>query len=184
MSAAPTFSTNDLRSASIDYKRDHEQKKWAHGVAFGPGRLPDQHGRPVKLGQRAASPKRSKRPALKSAQVQEIVSGTDYASQSDSSVDEDIVEASAAPTPSSEIFYSYDSQKGPNHGSQILNAALAKAVERFESNMTDKIVKDEYDVLDHNGESVAAKAVRGRKGKKGDEVAVPAIAEDADYEFV
>ncbi|MBE7179973.1 MAG: hypothetical protein INR71_02000 [Terriglobus roseus] len=48
MSAVPSFSTNDLRSASIDYKRDHEQKKWAHGVAWGPGMGPDHHGRPVK----------------------------------------------------------------------------------------------------------------------------------------
>lgn len=48
MSSLPTFSTNDLRSASIDYKRDHEQKKWAHGVARGPGMGPDHHGRPAK----------------------------------------------------------------------------------------------------------------------------------------
>lgn len=86
--------------------------------------------------------------------------------------------------PFSEIFYSFDSKKGPSHGSQVLNAAITKAVERFESTMTEKIVKDEYDVLDHNGESVAAAARRGRKGRKGGDAAGPAIAEDDDYEFV
>jgi hypothetical protein len=58
------------------------------------------------------------------------------------------VEASAAPEPDADITYSYDATHGPTHGSQILNTALSQAVERFENKVTDKLVKDEYEVLD------------------------------------
>jgi len=50
MSAQQTFSTNDLRSASVDYKRDSENKhKWAQGEAWGPGRPTNAHSRPARM---------------------------------------------------------------------------------------------------------------------------------------
>jgi hypothetical protein len=66
---------------------------------------------------------------------------------SDSSADEDIREASSAPEPDAEITYSYDAQRGPGRGSQILSMALAQAVEKFETKETEKLIKDEYEVV-------------------------------------
>ena len=75
----------------------------------------------------------------------------DIASASgDSSADEDVEHPSAAPAPDAEIAYSYDAHRGPSHGSQILNNALEKAVERFETKETEKLVKNEYEVLDRD----------------------------------
>ncbi len=73
---------------------------------------------------------------------------------SDSSADEDVIEASAAPEPDADITYSYDATRGPRKGSQVLGAALAKAVEKFETKQTEKLVKEEYDVVDERDEAV------------------------------
>ena len=68
-------------------------------------------------------------------------------SASDSSAEEDVQEASAAPAPDAGITYSYDAVRGPGHGSEILSLAINKAVERFETKVTEKLVKDEYEVV-------------------------------------
>ncbi|KAF2837709.1 hypothetical protein M501DRAFT_1006285 [Patellaria atrata CBS 101060] len=142
-------STNDLRSGSVDHRRFNEhKKKWAHGASFGPGR---------RVGDGHARPARLLR---------------------DSSADEEIDEASAAPAPDADITYSYDALRGAGHGSQILSIALAQAVERFESRETDKLVKEEYEVLDEDGEPVVTK----KKGKNHADTAT--VAEEEDYEFV
>ncbi len=73
---------------------------------------------------------------------------------SDSSADEDVNEASAAPEPDADITYSYDATRGPRKGSQVLGAALAKAVEKFETKQTEKLVSEEYDVIDDTEEDV------------------------------
>lgn len=66
---------------------------------------------------------------------------------SDSSTEEDIKEASAAPEPDAGYTYSYDAPRGPGRGSHILGIALAKAVENFESKAMEKLVKEEYEVV-------------------------------------
>lgn len=66
---------------------------------------------------------------------------------SDSSAEEDVKEASAAPVPDAGITYSFDAARGPGRGSQILGMALAKAVEKFETKQVEKLVKDEYEVV-------------------------------------
>jgi hypothetical protein len=77
------------------------------------------------------------------------------------------------------VMYSFDATRAPSHGSQILNAALAKAVERFEDRETVKLVKDEYEVLDDEGESVGlTPAGRSRKAKLQ-----PIIVPDADEDY-
>ena len=78
---------------------------------------------------------------------------------SDSSADEDVIEASAAPEPDADITYSYDATRGPRKGSQVLGAALAKAVEKFETKQTEKLVSEEYDVIDDNDEDVPTRHV-------------------------
>lgn len=83
------------------------------------------------------------------------------------------------------VAYSFDAAKGPSQGSQILNVALARAVERFEEKETVKLVRNEYDVLDSEGESVGF--VPGKKGKGrvvGERAAAGVPDADDDYEFV
>jgi hypothetical protein len=97
----------------------------------------------------------------------------DMASASgDSSADEDVEHPSAAPAPDAEIAYSYDAHRGPSHGSQILNHALEKAVERFETKETEKLVKNEYEVLDRDLDDESPRLKRH------------VAPEDEEYEFV
>jgi hypothetical protein len=90
----------------------------------------------------------------------------------DSSADESVDETSAAPVPDADITYSYDASRGPSQGSQILGLALAKAIERYEVRETDKLIKEEYDVLDPAEAATPAPKV----SKDG--------VEEEDYEFV
>lgn len=68
-------------------------------------------------------------------------------SASDTSAEDGIREASAAPEPDAGYTYSYDAPRGPGKGSQILGMALAKAVEKYETKATEKLVKEEYEVV-------------------------------------
>jgi hypothetical protein len=94
---------------------------------------------------------------------------------SDSSEIDEPIEPCAAPD--AEIAYSYDAARGPSHGSTILSNALAQAVERFENNATEKLVKDEYEVLPVNSEEVLTPIKSGSKKST-------MAAEEDDYEFV
>jgi hypothetical protein len=90
----------------------------------------------------------------------------------DSSADEEVDHPSTAPAPDAEVAYSFDAHRGPSHGSQILNVALEKAIERYEIRETDKLIKNEYEVLDADGEPLTPPKKRN------------IAPEDADYEFV
>jgi hypothetical protein len=95
----------------------------------------------------------------------------DMASASgESSADEDVEHPSDAPD--ADVAYSYDAPRGPSGGSQILNHALGKAVERFETKETEKLVKNEYEVLDRDSDDEAPKPRR----------LMP--PEDDEYEFI
>lgn len=85
----------------------------------------------------------------------------------------------AEPSP----LYSFDAKRSPSHGSQILNAALAKAVQQFEERETARIVKDEYSVLDAEGEVVQPSPIKKSKAKAKAKSANNPDA-DEDYEFV
>jgi len=91
----------------------------------------------------------------------------------ESSADEDVEHPSAAPEPDAEVAYSFDAQRGPSHGSQILNHALEKAIEQYETKETDKLIKNEYEVLDVEAEALSP-APRKRN----------VAPEDEDYYFV
>jgi hypothetical protein len=90
----------------------------------------------------------------------------------ESSADEDVEHPSTAPAPDAEVAYSYDAARGPSHGSQILHHALEKAIVQFEGKETDKLIKNEYEVLDRDTEALSPLKKRN----------VP--AEDEDYDFV
>ncbi|KAF2733080.1 hypothetical protein EJ04DRAFT_565467 [Polyplosphaeria fusca] len=167
MASEQTFSTHDLRSGAKEFSRDKEHRvKWAHGQSFGPGRrLEDNRPRPARV---IPTPKSTA--GLNKART---ALRNDIAEASgDSSADEEVDAPSTAPAPDAEIAYSFDAERGPNHGSQILGLALAQAIERFEVRQTDKLIKDEYEVLDAGALSPGPKA--SNKGP----------AEDEDYEFV
>lgn len=95
-----------------------------------------------------------------------------YAS-GESSADEDIEHPSTAPTADAEVAYSFDASRGPSHGSQILNHALEKAIERYEIKETDKLIKNEYEVLDIDAEALSPQPKKRT-----------VAAEDEDYYFV
>lgn len=87
---------------------------------------------------------------------------------SDSSAEEDVREASAAPEPDAGIAYSYDTAHGPNNGGQILSMALAKAVEKYETKAIEKLVMEDYEVVE----------------KEKEDAYVGYAADDGDFEFV
>jgi len=87
---------------------------------------------------------------------------------SDSSAEEDVKEASAAPEPDAGITYSFDAERGPAKGSQILSMALAKAVEKYEVRATEKLVKEEYEVV----------------GQEKEELHDGYVADEDDFELV
>ena len=101
---------------------------------------------------------------------------SDDSSNSASDYDETLL-----PPTDANVMYSFDASRSPSHGSQILNAALAKAVEKFEDRETVQLVKEEYEVLDDEGESVGLTSVK--KAKKPKAVMMVPDA-DEDYELV
>jgi hypothetical protein len=107
-------------------------------------------------------------------------------SSASSSSDHDDETSPALPPPDAGVMYSFDAPRGPTEGSQILNVALVKAMEKFEDKATVKLVKDEYDVIDSEGESVGLSPVKNKgKGKAVEKaVLVEARDEDEEYEFV
>jgi hypothetical protein len=93
--------------------------------------------------------------------------------ESSSSADEDVEHPSAAPAPDAEVAYSFDAKRGPSHGSQILTHALDKAIAQYEIKETDKLIKNEYEVLDAEAELLSP-APKKRN----------VAPEDEDYFFV
>lgn len=129
-----------------DFKRDSDRRhKWALGAwnsTTNPGLSRTTPVTPlsskVKTAVRRSTFTHSRKPQIRlNADI----------SASDSSAEEDVQEASAAPAPDAGITYSYDAVRGPGHGSEILSLAINKAVERFETKVTEKLVKDEYEVV-------------------------------------
>lgn len=178
MSSQQTFSS-DLRSGAKEFTRDKTHRvKWAHGQAFGPGRrVEENRPRPARPGfnRTPVSMIREKnREKTRGAAHYKARANDMSLASGESSTDDDIEEPSAAPAPDADVAYSFDAERGPNHGSQILNQALAKAVERYEVRQTDKLIKEEYEVLDVNG--ALSPAPKPRKKN--------VAPEDEDYEFI
>lgn len=123
---------------------------------------------------------------VKVARKHDVLEGTDTSSANEdsSSSNSDHDETATVPAPDAGVMYSFDAKRSPSQGSQILNSALAKAVERFEERETAKLVKNEYDVLDSEGESMGLTPVKKSKGKAKAVVVAERDDEDEEYEFV
>ncbi|OAL00835.1 hypothetical protein IQ06DRAFT_149624 [Phaeosphaeriaceae sp. SRC1lsM3a] len=162
--------TSDLRGDARGFNRDKNSRvKWAHGQSFGPGRREeDARPRPARV---VAQFKPSSYPGAMKARTA-LNKDMAYAS-GESSADEEVEHPSTAPAPDAEVAYSFDASRGPSHGSQILNHALEKAIERYEIKETDKLIKNEYEVLD-----VEAEALSPQPKKRN------VAPEDEDYYFV
>lgn len=118
----------------------------------------------------------------KMARKRDMLEGNAVSDDSSSS-NSDHDELTPSPAPDAGVMYSFDATRGPSEGSQILNVALAKAVKKYEEKETVKLVKNEYNVIDSDGESVGLTPVKKGKAKAK---AAPAVVpdEDEDYEFV
>ncbi|KAI7500280.1 hypothetical protein KC367_g3746 [Hortaea werneckii] len=190
MSSEQTLPTSDLRSTAQDYKRDAARKhKWAHGSAMTAGRAAGGRPRPHRPSETNYNAKRREtkgavaalQNGAKLARKQDMLEGTAVSDESSNSASEN--EDTSAPPADEGVMYSFDTSRSPSQGSQILNAALAKAVERFEERETIQLVKDEYQVLDGEGEEVgltAAKKTKAKSAATQDQVADM----EEDYEFV
>ncbi len=64
-------------------------------------------------------------------------------SQEDSSTD-DMTSHASTPRFEDNVAYSFDAEKGPSQGSEILGIALTKAVKKFEDHRITKLIFDEY----------------------------------------
>jgi hypothetical protein len=179
---------SDLRAEAKGFNRDKNSRvKWAHGQSFGPGRREDDaKPRPARVVphikyvdrlhntccRRAhANQRRSSFPGQMKARTA-LNKDMAYAS-GESSADEDVEHPSAASAVDAEIAYSFDATRGPSHGSQILNHALEQAIERYEVKETDKLIKNEYEVLDVNAETLSPLSKKRN-----------VAPEDEDYYFV
>ncbi|KAI9050535.1 hypothetical protein LZ554_005696 [Drepanopeziza brunnea f. sp. 'monogermtubi'] len=92
-----------------------------------------------------------------------------------------------------DILYSFDN-KGPSPGDKgrpvDLGGLVDLAEQRFRSDQTDRIVKGEYEVLDHDGETTVIGRGKGRKSPKHKaakrvvRASNSTVMEDDDFEFI
>ncbi len=64
-------------------------------------------------------------------------------SQEDSSTD-DMTTHASTPRFEDNVAYSFDAEKGPSQGGEILGIALTKAVKKLEDHKITKLIYDEY----------------------------------------
>ncbi|KAI9893721.1 MAG: hypothetical protein M1814_005937 [Vezdaea aestivalis] len=146
------MSSHDLRSHAIESKRFRDNKaKWAHGpAAVSSGKVTadgEAFHRPMSqhTANRLAccsSWLGELRPNSKARHVRGDIDREQRHWSETSTSDLD----SAGSSPNSDVMYSFDAP-GPQHGSKILASAVEKAVERFEVRETERLVKDEYEVI-------------------------------------
>ena len=95
-------------------------------------------------------------------------------------LDSDGVDVRSAEQPSAAapgdagLTYSFDAPTGPQEGKHVLGQALVQAVERFEGQLTEKLVKEEYEV-------VGPKVEPARKARREKE---PDPTDCEDFELV
>ncbi|KAI4212748.1 MAG: hypothetical protein LQ351_004641 [Letrouitia transgressa] len=130
-----------------DHKRELDQKhKWALGEAV---RTPGQACRRPAKAASTTAPRRLEdlqrcKPgrALTVARKREVLDN-DFSD----STEEEVKDASAAPEPDAGVMYSYDAATGPRQSGQIFTMAVATAIQNYEKKATERLVKEEYEVV-------------------------------------
>ncbi|QVM10252.1 hypothetical protein D8B26_004912 [Coccidioides posadasii str. Silveira] len=112
---------------------------------------------------RQAIPSKNPRSHLRSVYYEDMREASDLSDTLD--------DMGSGPSPSSpagdvDVFYSFDARTGPRAGEHLLSVALERAVERFETKETEKLVR-EYDFVDERESTDGGYA-----------------ANDDDYEFI
>lgn len=171
--------THDLRGPAMNHKRRRTQiEKWALTPTVTDTekrtlddneptviclRPPKPHIKPVHSKQKvnAAIKRWYGRDIIKSNHLRAMAEKHDVLEQlhSDGS-DNDLPEAIGAASSGDEgITYSFDAPTGPRQGDHLLSEALTQAVQRFEGQQTDKLIKAEYEIVQTEAEA-ARKARR------------------------
>ncbi|WPH02901.1 Hypothetical protein R9X50_00576900 [Acrodontium crateriforme] len=191
MSSEQSFPTSDLRTAAQDYKRAAEHKyKWRLGAVETVTRTSSGSVRPHRPSETCFNYKRREikgavaalQSGVKVARKQDMLDGA--AASDDSTSSGSDLEDVISPPVDAGVMYSFDASRAPTHGSQVLTTALDKAVQRYEERETVKLVKNEYDMLDADGETVLPSPMKKEKGKSMSAVAARVPDADEDYEFV
>ena len=104
-----------------------------------------------------------------------------YATSSDESLEqEDDAEHKALKgvAPDADITYSFDVARGANATArEALPQALERAIERWETGVTEKLIKDEYEV-------VPPETLEGAKKSREEEAMDPSKEEEDGFEFI
>ncbi|KAI9861954.1 MAG: hypothetical protein M1813_005024 [Trichoglossum hirsutum] len=138
------FEIHDLRSDAVGNQREK-----AHHAKVAAGQL--ELGRPLSNRQlnNAAIRRQTGKELAKASHLahkalkHDILSELPSDSSANTSDDEEVV----TPTRDAGVTYSFDVPRGPGRGSQILGMALAKAVERYEGQEFERLVREEYDIV-------------------------------------
>jgi len=175
MASPIKISTADLRSASKEYQRDRNHNaKWARGFTTAPGKRclhidnygfdactecgvrPQHRDGDRRCGRHFSSHNGNRKSIAQKATIARKVfrnelSDTGIGSSDSSGSEEECREAVAAAAADPEVMYSYDATHGPGKGTDILSHAVTKAVQRYETKVTEKLVK-EYEFVDSGRE--------------------------------
>lgn len=98
------------------------------------------------------------------------------------SADEDFNAGATDAVPDCTSVSGAESARSPASGSQILNTALAQAIERYEDRETTKLVRKEYEIVDSEDEDHSKTFVKKIRNKGKDQPSMS--VDDAEYEFV
>ncbi|MCJ1233753.1 hypothetical protein MMC14_001711 [Varicellaria rhodocarpa] len=161
MATPPMFTQTSPGSASEDSKLDHDFKRDAdHRHKWALGKLGEDDGfsrtipvTPVTSKVRTAIRRQYRYPRKPLSRIEPELDSNASSPGEESYLRKITKEASTSPEPDAGITYSYDAPRGPGQGSEILSLAINKAVERFETKVTEKLVKDEYEVVAHDKEA-------------------------------
>lgn len=191
MTAERSLVAQDLRGAAVEYHRQRAQAtKWVLGERHPFGcadTCPAVHDATITPGtKRPLKPQNQRATAMvRRSRGRMFAKGSHLAhkanrydileEQASVGSEDDTSDDSHGFSGEDEITYSFDAPSGPRRGSHILELALTQAVENFEGKQTDKLIKEEYEIVRPEAEPAS-----GRSGNtKG-----AMLADPEDFELL